>query len=156
MIRIWTDGACLNNGRKNSRGGWAFVVEVDGQIVHKASGAEAPSTNNRMEITAALEGLRWFAGEYSRLPVEVITDSRYVHDAATSWIKGWKKRGWHRSGRRGGRGKAVINTDLWKQLDPLLTSLAPTWRWVRGHVGHEFNEVADLLAVTAAKGGVRL
>jgi ribonuclease HI len=138
-VLIWTDGACRRNP---GPGGWAALVCWDDGVVEEHSGGLAHTTNNVMEMTAALEGLR-------ALPtgsrVCVVTDSRYLHDGMTSWIAGWKHKGW-----RTAAGDPVKNREMWVQLEAAATGHEQVrWHWIKGHVGHALNERADLLAVAA-------
>lgn len=146
-VRIWTDGCCLVN--PGGPGGWAFVVESGGPTIHEASGGEPSTTNNRMEMLAVIEALRWMpaSGRF-----EIVSDSTYVVKGASQWMRGWKRRGW----RKKGLGGALIkNADLWQTLDALVHGLPAAvqvdFRWVKGHNNHEFNEHADLLAGQAAE-----
>jgi len=132
---LFTDGACQGNP---GPGGWAALLVADGVTRELAGGAPA-TTNNRMELTAAIEALR-------ALPepsvVTLTTDSQYVRQGITSWIKGWKRNGWRTSLKQ-----PVKNDDLWKELDRLLQPHRVEWKWVKGHAGHAENERCDLLAV---------
>lgn len=131
---VWTDGACSGNP---GPGGWGWITP-DG--VH-GSGGEPNTTNQRMEIRAAIEALR----ALDVRPIEVVTDSQYVINGASKWIPGWVKKGWLNS-----KGQPVANRDLWEELVPLLGGPGDvTFRWVKGHAGHELNEAADQLAVAA-------
>ncbi len=144
---IWTDGACRGNP---GPGGWAAIVVADGDAApRELSGGEPHTTNNRMEYTAAIEGLRALPPS-SR--VCIVTDSRLMMDSMTKWISGWKKRGWKTAG-----GDPVKNQDLVKALDAEIARHAEVrWHWVRGHeTGAEhahkaLNDRADTLAVAAA------
>ena len=140
LVEIATDGACKGNP---GRGGWGALLRF-GDREKELSGAENPSTNNRMELMAAIAAL-----EALRQPcrVKLSTDSRYVMDGLTKWIHGWRKNGWKTADR-----KPVKNADLWQQL---LAAAAPhriEWVWVKGHAGHPDNERADKLASDAALG----
>ncbi len=138
----FTDGACSGNP---GPGGWGVVLRAtEGGAVVRArelSGAEAMTTNNRMELMAAISAL-----ESLTRPAEitVVTDSAYVKDGITEWLAGWKARGWRLSS-----GKAVKNEDLWRRLDAARLPHKVTWRWIKGHAGHEGNERADALARAA-------
>lgn len=143
-VTVVTDGACSANGTDGARGGWAaIVIDHDGSET-VLTGAEAPSTNNRMELMAAIEGLA-VAREGSS--VDLITDSSYLAKAITDdWLGSWQRRGWRTAGK-----KPVANRDLWERLLVQLArhrSVQP--RLVRGHAGHELNERADRLAQDAA------
>jgi ribonuclease HI len=140
---VYTDGSCLGNP---GRGGWAWAVP-DGPY---ASGAEPRTTNQRMEITAALEALRALRRP-SLDAIEVVSDSSYVVNCfRDGWWKGWKRRGW-----RNTAGKPVANRDLWEPLLELGLEPDPTvtFRWVKGHSGDAWNDVVDELATTAAATG---
>jgi ribonuclease HI len=139
-ILVWTDGACRRNP---GPGGWAALVCWDDGVTEERSGGLAHTTNNVMEMTAALEGLR-SVPDGSR--VCVVTDSRYLHDGMTSWMAGWKRRGWTTAA-----GAPVKNRELWLALEAAVAAHeAVRWHWVKGHMGHALNERADLLAVAAS------
>jgi ribonuclease HI len=106
-------------------------------------GSEAHTTNNRMEITAAIEGLRALK---VACEVQVVTDSEYLKNGITTWIKGWKRKGWMTAAR-----KPVVNQDLWKELDEQVERHQTTWVWTKGHAGHEDNNRCDELATRAAR-----
>ena len=137
-IVIYTDGGCHGNP---GPGGWGIVVIADG-IAKQLSGGEKLTTNNRMELCAAIAALSvvkntpTFAGR----PITVNIDSQYVKNGITSWIKGWKAKGWKTADK-----KPVTNQDLWVQLDALNSQLTVTWNWVKGHAGIQYNEVCDQL-----------
>ena len=133
-VIIHTDGACSGNP---GPGGWGAILEFDGRE-RELSGGEAVTTNNRMELTAAIEALR--ALKQPAL-VELHTDSEYLRKGITEWIHVWKRNGWKTRER-----KPVKNADLWQALDDLTRLHRIDWRWVRGHAGHDINERADLLA----------
>jgi ribonuclease HI len=140
-VLIWTDGACQRNP---GPGGWAALLCWEDGVIQEHSGGLARTTNNIMEMTAALEGLR-AVPPGSR--VCVVTDSRYLHDGMTSWMAGWKRRGWKTAS-----GDPVKNREIWVALEGAsLTHEHTRWHWVKGHIGHELNERADALAVTAAE-----
>lgn len=139
-VVVYSDGACKGNP---GPGGWGailrFTAEASGTVHEKElHGGERETTNNRMELTAAIRAL-----EALKRPCRVVvnTDSRYVMDGITKWIVGWKKRGWVSSSRA-----PVKNIDLWKALDAACAPHRIEWRWVRGHSGHPDNERADALA----------
>jgi ribonuclease HI len=138
-LYAYTDGACSGNP---GPGGWgAILIAKDGDTVLKErelNGGEAHTTNNQMELMAAISALE--ALERSSV-VTVVTDSSYVKDGITSWIHGWKKRGWVNAAK-----KPVKNVDLWKRLDTAQARHQVTWEWVKGHAGHPENERADELA----------
>lgn len=135
----YTDGACSGNP---GPGGWgAILIAKDGENVLKErelKGGQANTTNNQMELMAAISALE--ALERSSV-VTVVTDSSYVKDGITSWIHGWKKRGWVNAAK-----KPVKNVELWKRLDAAQARHQVTWEWVKGHAGHPENERADELA----------
>ena len=133
-VTIHTDGACSGNP---GPGGWGALLRYDGR--EKAlSGGEPLTTNNRMELTAAIEALRALKKPCA---VEIHTDSQYLRHGITDWIHGWKANGWRTSAR-----KPVKNIDLWQQLDDAMKPHRITWHWVRGHAGDPDNERADELA----------
>jgi ribonuclease HI len=134
QIVAYTDGACRGNP---GPGGWGALLQWNGHR-RELKGAETPTTNNRMELSAAigaLEALR------ERCEVIVYTDSVYVKQGITEWLPGWKKRGWRTADR-----KPVKNQDLWERLDLAAAAHAVDWRWVKGHSGNPGNEAADQLA----------
>ena len=133
-ITIYTDGACSGNP---GPGGWAAVLIYNGHE-KEISGGENPTTNNRMELTAAIEGLRALKGPSS---VILYTDSRYVMDGLTKWLPRWRANGWKTSDR-----KPVKNEDLWRLLDDVASRHDIDWQWVAGHSGDAGNERADALA----------
>ncbi len=140
-VLVWTDGACQGNP---GRGGWAAILVDDaGRALQERSGGAPQTTNNIMELTAALEGMRALPAGSA---VVVVTDSRYLLDGMTSWMAGWKKRGW-----RTAAGDPVKNKQLWLDLEAEVARHASVrWHWVKGHVGNALNERADELAVAAA------
>ena len=139
-IDIYTDGACSGNP---GPGGWAAILK-SGAHEKELFGGERATTNNRMELTAVIEGLRALKGKSE---VVIHTDSRYVMDGAQKWLKGWKTKGWKTADK-----KPEKNEDLWRALDAELSRHATNWRWVRGHSGHLENERADQLARSAIPG----
>lgn len=139
MLKIWTDGSCLGNP---GPGGWGFVA-TDGTNIAKRSGAEANTTNNRMELMAVIRAL---TAAKRHQEVEIHTDSQYVKNGMMNWVKNWKKNNWRTANK-----KPVKNQDLWIQLDELASNKTIHWFWVRGHNGDEFNEMVDVLARTAAE-----
>ena len=138
-IQLITDGACLGNP---GRGGWAAILRYDANK-KEIFGCEAHTTNNRMELTAAIEGLRTLK---ERCEVEIVTDSEYMKNGITQWIEGWKKRNWMTSAK-----KPVLNRDLWEQLDDQVARHTTKWSWTKGHASHEDNNRADELASLAAR-----
>ncbi|MCE2425303.1 MAG: ribonuclease HI [Pseudomonadales bacterium] len=133
-VEIFTDGACRGNP---GPGGWAALLRF-GDNETSISGAEPHTTNNRMELMAAIKGLAAL-----KRPVRVVltTDSEYVRQGITSWIHGWKKRGWKRANKQ-----PVLNVDLWRRLDALDGQHDVRWEWVKGHSGHAENEAVDRAA----------
>ncbi len=141
---IYTDGACSGNP---GPGGWGTRIEfADGQM-HELGGRDADTTNNRMEMQAAIAALEFLSqADITSGPVILHTDSEYLKNGITKWIKGWKRKGWKTS-----TGKAVLNKDLWQQLDQLTQTLVDhqlniDWRYVRGHTGNAGNERCDQIA----------
>ncbi len=131
---IYTDGACSGNP---GPGGWGALIERGG-TEEALSGGEVLTTNNRMELTAAIEALNAMP---KGSKVVLYTDSQYVKGGITGWIHGWKRNGWRTSAR-----KPVKNEELWRALDAAIASHDVDWRWVKGHAGHPGNERADELA----------
>ncbi|MCF8880900.1 ribonuclease HI [Hyphobacterium sp. SN044] len=134
-ILIHTDGACSGNP---GPGGWGAILEWKGHR-KELSGAESDTTNNRMELLAAIRALQAIRGKDKR--VRLVTDSVYVRDGVTKWIHGWKRNGWKTAAK-----KPVKNDDLWKELDEAARRHDVTWEWVKGHSGHPENDRADELA----------
>ena len=138
LVEIYTDGACRGNP---GPGGWAALLRM-GDKERELSGGETPTTNNRMELVAAIKGL-----EALKRPcrVQLHTDSQYVRDGITKWIHGWRRNGWKTADR-----KPVKNAELWQEL---LDAAAPhrvEWHWVKGHSGHPENDRVDALACAEA------
>jgi len=133
-VTIFTDGACSGNP---GPGGWGAIL-VSGNALRELSGGEAATTNNRMELTAAVEALSAL-----KRPSDVTlhTDSKYVMDGITGWIHAWKRNGWRTAAK-----KPVKNEELWRALDSALSRHRVEWRWVKGHAGDPLNERADALA----------
>ena len=140
-IVIYTDGGCSGNP---GPGGWGAVILADGKDL-RISGGEHNTTNNRMELMAAISALSTVANtpDFNNRPVSVYADSQYVKNGITSWITNWKKNGWRTAAK-----KPVLNQDLWQKLDALSSSLNVSWNWVKGHAGIEYNEVCDQLCQT--------
>ena len=133
-VIIYTDGACKGNP---GPGGWG-VLMIAGENRRELCGGEAATTNNRMELTAAIEALRALK---RRCRVRLFTDSSYVKQGIETWIHGWKRNGWKTSDK-----KPVKNADLWQALDVLNAAQDVEWRWVKGHSGDPGNERADALS----------
>ena len=133
-INIYTDGACKGNP---GPGGWGAILEYDGKE-KELFGGEPATTNNRMELTAVIEGL---AALTRRCNVKLFTDSQYVQKGISVWIHDWKRRGWRTADK-----KPVKNEDLWRQLEAAAARHEVEWHWVKGHAGHPENERADQLA----------
>ena len=133
-VEIFTDGACSGNP---GPGGWGVILRF-GDVEKELSGGELETTNNQMELMAAISALEALKRP---CPVDLYTDSSYVKDGITSWIKNWKRNGWRTSAR-----KPVKNVELWQRLDDALQTHDVTWHWVKGHAGHPENERADELA----------
>jgi ribonuclease HI len=133
-VEIFTDGACRGNP---GPGGWGALLRYKGRE-KKLYGAEPDTTNNRMELMAAIMAL-----ETLKRPckVSLTTDSQYVKNGITAWMKNWKKRGWKTANK-----EPVKNMDLWQRLDQAVSKHTVKWHWVRGHTGHVENEIADALA----------
>lgn len=137
-IIIYTDGGCSGNP---GPGGWGVVVIADG-VAKQLSGGEKVTTNNKMELSAAIAALSIVRNtpSFAGRNVVVNIDSQYVKNGITTWIHNWKKNNWRTADK-----KPVKNQELWVQLDELNSSLPVTWNWVKGHAGVEFNEVCDQL-----------
>ena len=133
-VFLFTDGACRGNP---GPGGWGVLLRFSEQE-KELNGAEAHTTNNRMELMAAIAGL---SALKEKCVVEITTDSQYVRNGITKWVSGWKKRHWKTANNQ-----PVKNQDLWEQLDAAAAKHEVTWHWVRGHTGHPENELADALA----------
>ena len=138
-VQLITDGSCLGNP---GPGGWAAILRFN---EHKKEifGSEPHTTNNRMELRAAIEGLRLLKEDCE---VEVVTDSEYLKNGITSWIHNWKRRGWVTAAK-----KPVVNQDLWQALDAEVNRHKVTWTWTKGHASHTDNKRCDELATQAAR-----
>ena len=134
IIKIYTDGACRGNP---GPGGWGALILKDNEEI-KLNGGQNDTTNNQMELTAVIKALDFFS---ESTEIEIFTDSKYVMDGITEYIKKWKVNGWKTASK-----KPVKNSDLWKQLDDLSTHHSIKWNWVKGHSGHRENDIADELA----------
>jgi len=133
-IVAYTDGACRGNP---GPGGWGVVLKFNGRV-RELCGGETATTNNRMEMTAAIRALETLK---ERCRVRLYTDSTYVKNGITEWLPNWRQRGWRTANR-----KPVKNQDLWQRLSSLTDDHDVSWHWVKGHAGHPDNERADLLA----------
>lgn len=133
-VTVYTDGGCRGNP---GLGGWGAVL-IYGEHLKQLKGSEPDTTNNRMELLAAIEGLRALNRS---LAVNLYTDSKYVKQGITQWIINWKKNGWKTAAR-----KPVKNQDLWQALDEQMQRHDVSWHWVKGHAGDKYNEMADDLA----------
>jgi ribonuclease HI len=133
-VSIWTDGACSGNP---GPGGWGAVLRY-GERERCLKGGEALTTNNRMELTAAIEALESLTRPCA---IDLHTDSQYLRGGVTGWMRGWKRNGWRTADR-----KPVKNEDLWRRLDAATEGHEIAWLWVKGHAGDEHNERADALA----------
>lgn len=145
IVELYTDGACSGNP---GPGGWAYILKhpASGKVVEQ-NGGERDTTNNRMELTAVIEGLSWIK---KPSVVELYSDSEYVLKGLNEWMAGWKRRGWKTAAK-----KPVKNQDLWLKLDELVGEHDVRFHWVRGHAGHPENERADELAVEARDAAAR-
>lgn len=135
VVEMYTDGACKGNP---GRGGWGVLLRYKG-VEKQLYGGETLTTNNRMELTAVIQGL--LALKRSGCIVTVVSDSKYVLTGITEWLPNWKKRNWKTAAK-----KPVLNEDLWRKLDDLAAQHKIKWEWVKGHSGHRENEMADELA----------
>ena len=135
MITIYTDGACSGNP---GIGGWGVVILENKKEDIFLNGGDDSTTNNKMELTAAIEALKIFK---EKKEIKLVTDSKYVKDGIQTWIHNWKKNGWKTSAK-----KPVKNKELWIELDQLISKHSISWEWVKGHAGNIYNEKADYLA----------
>ena len=138
-VEIFTDGACLGNP---GPGGWAAIV-VEGGQRRELTGYDAATTNNRMEMQAALEGLSALG---ARAEVDLFTDSQYVSRGMNEWLPKWKRNNWRTASKQ-----PVKNADLWERLDTAASAHVVRWHWIRGHAGHPENERCDALANEAIR-----
>ena len=132
---VYTDGACSGNP---GIGGWGVVILIDNNQPIHLNGGSLNTTNNQMEITAAIEALKFLSETSS---INLFTDSKYLKDGIELWIKNWKKNDWKTSKK-----KPVKNKDLWMSLDTQIQRHKINWKWIKGHMGHRHNEYADYLA----------
>ena len=137
-ITVYTDGGCSGNP---GPGGWGCVVIADGEA-RELSGGEAHTTNNKMELTAAIAALTVIrnTARFAGRQITLYSDSQYVKNGITGWIFNWKKNGWKTAAK-----KPVLNQELWQQLDALNAELSVDWKWVKGHAGVQYNERCDQL-----------
>ena len=135
VVEVYTDGACSGNP---GPGGWGALLRYGDHVKELCGGDAGPTTNNRMELTAAIEALEALTRPST---VHLNTDSTYVRNGITSWLAGWKRNGWKTSDK-----KPVKNADLWQRLDGAVSRHQVEWRWVKGHAGVPGNERADALA----------
>ena len=138
--KIYTDGACSGNP---GPGGWGAVILDQDDKQKNISGSEKNTTNNRMELLAAIMSLKKIKNNSE---VVIFTDSTYVKNGITEWMKNWKKNGWKNSSK-----KPVKNKDLWEKLNKLCEANSVSWKWIKGHSTNEFNNLADELATKAIK-----
>ena len=138
-VQLITDGACIGNP---GPGGWACILRYGGKK-KEMFGSERATTNNRMELTAAVQGLKALN---EPCEVEIVTDSQYMKNGITSWVANWKRNGWRTKEK-----KPVLNQDLWEALDEENTRHQTTWSWTKGHASHEDNNRCDELATLAAR-----
>ncbi len=143
-IVVYTDGGCSGNP---GPGGWGCVI-LEGEKETQLSGGEKMTTNNRMELTAAIKALDYIVqnDNLKNKLIFVYSDSQYVKNGITQWIQKWKQNGWKTANK-----KPVLNQDLWLNLDKLYNSLQIEWKWVKGHAGIKYNEVCDQLCQTEMK-----
>ena len=139
MIKIYTDGSCIGNP---GSGGWAAII-LDGKNEKIISGNKNNTTNNQMELLATINALSNFSKKKS---LKIFTDSNYVKDGITKWIKNWEKNNWKTSAK-----KPVKNQELWKKLDKLVKFHNVKWEWIKGHSTNTYNNLADKLARNEAK-----
>ena len=142
VVLLYADGACKGNP---GPGGWGVLLRMGGRE-EEMCGGEVQTTNNRMELSAVIEGL---SSLKRRSKVRVYTDSQYVQKGISEWIHNWKRRGWRTADR-----KPVKNEDLWRKLDDIARAHEVEWHWVKGHAGHPENERADSLANRGIPGGL--
>ena len=135
MISIYTDGACSGNP---GIGGWGVVILIDNKNPIYLNGGQSETTNNRMELVAAIKAVTYFN---EKKELTIFTDSKYLKDGIESWIQKWKNNGWKTANK-----KPVKNKDLWIELDNEINKHNVKWNWIKGHANNEFNEKADFLA----------
>lgn len=144
IIEIYTDGSSLGNP---GPGGWGIVITSGDKAIHELGGYEKDTTNNRMELSAVIESLKYILKKYQKDSVIIHADSTYVLGGVTTWIHNWEKNGWRTANK-----KPVLNKDLWQELIALVREFkgALSWQKVKGHDGHIHNERADVIATTYA------
>jgi ribonuclease HI len=140
IIEIFTDGSSLGNP---GPGGWGTVITIDGKTFHELGGFESHTTNNRMELMAVIEALKYINNEHQNGEIIIHADSAYVLGGVNGWIENWEKNGWRTANK-----KEVMNQDLWKELISLIRAFGGNLKWqkVKGHSGHEHNDRADEIA----------
>ena len=138
--KIYTDGACSGNP---GPGGWAAVIIINEKIINEISGSEKNTTNNKMELLAPIKAIEKFK---KKSKISIFTDSTYVKDGITTWIKKWEKNGWKTASK-----KPVKNKELWKKLKSLSIKHSIEWIWVKGHAQNKYNNLVDELAQDAIK-----
>jgi ribonuclease HI len=146
MYEIYTDGACSGNGKVDAPGGWAYIILQDGEIIHRDSGGEIGTTNQRMELTAALNACQYVEGLDPFVDVKLYSDSAYfINCFKQNWWRGWEANGW-----RNAKKQPVANDDLWRGLTPFFKR-APGYDFIKvwGHAGNHYNEMVDEMAVRA-------
>ncbi len=136
-LTIYTDGGCSGNP---GPGGWAYVVSAEDGVIAHASGGDRQTTNNKMELTAVIEALKFVKSSFHPESVTLCTDSQYVRQGITAWIYNWKKNGWKTASK-----SPVKNKELWQELDTQRSDIQVDWVWVKGHSGIELNEMCDTL-----------
>ena len=137
-VDIYTDGSCIGNP---GPGGWGFIIKYENGVIKEYSGSERQTTNNRMEIAAAIKATSYFK---KKTKINIYTDSKYLKEGITVWIKKWKVNNWKTSNK-----KDVKNSDLWKTLEETIKKHDIKWIWVKGHNENILNEKADVLAKKA-------
>ena len=142
MIKIYTDGSCIGNP---GPGGWGVLIKLSDNEKIELTGNESYTTNNKMELTAALEALKWVQSRAQKEDVLIYTDSTYVKTGITQWIHSWKQKGW-----KNAKKEPVKNQELWVALDTIHTQCPVKWQWVKAHNGHPENEYVDQMAYKSA------
>ncbi len=145
ICNLYTDGACQPNP---GAGGWAFIIDYD-SISHAQKGGKEDTTNNRMELTAVLEGLKFFISYIYNIDqpiLRICSDSKYLLLGMEQWLENWEKNNWRRTDK-----KPVLNTDLWKEINELKRQVQIEYKYIKGHSGHPENEKCDQLAVSMIK-----